>query len=99
MALSTPASDTSLPTSGGATLAQPRSEIRGSSLWRDAWRRLLRNKLAVSGGVVIVLLCLIAMDPPSDLSADSIRDEKVKVLKALEPITAERLSQQIVRGS
>ena len=47
---------------------------------------------------LLQLLCLIAMDPPSDLSADSIRDEKVKVLKALEPITADRLSQQIVRG-
>src|SRR5690554_5124240 len=32
---------------------------------------------------LLQLLCLIAMDPPSDLSADSIRDEKVKVLKAL----------------
>ncbi len=47
---------------------------------------------------LLQLLCLIAMDPPSDLSADSIRDEKVKVLKALEPITAEQLGQQIVRG-
>ena len=32
---------------------------------------------------LLQLLCLIAMDPPSDLSADSIRDEKVKVLKQL----------------
>ncbi len=32
-----------------------------SSLWRDAWRRLLRNKLAVAGGVVVVLLVLIAL--------------------------------------
>ncbi|MDP3817036.1 glucose-6-phosphate dehydrogenase [Pseudomonas sp.] len=47
---------------------------------------------------LLQLLCLIAMDPPSDLSADSIRDEKVKVLKALAPITAEQLSQQVVRG-
>ncbi|WP_339488128.1 glucose-6-phosphate dehydrogenase [Pseudomonas sp. EL_65y_Pfl2_R95] len=47
---------------------------------------------------LLQLLCLIAMDPPSDLSADSIRDEKVKVLKALEPITAEQLSQRVVRG-
>src|SRR5690554_7317523 len=31
---------------------------------------------------LLQLLCLMAMDPPSDLSADSIRDEKVKVLKA-----------------
>ncbi|WP_460431444.1 glucose-6-phosphate dehydrogenase, partial [Azotobacter salinestris] len=47
---------------------------------------------------LLQLLCLIAMDPPSDLSADSIRDEKVKVLKALAPIDAAQLSQQVVRG-
>ncbi|PAU54919.1 glucose-6-phosphate dehydrogenase [Pseudomonas sp. PIC25] len=47
---------------------------------------------------LLQLLCLIAMDPPSDLSADSIRDEKVKVLKALAPITADKLSQRVVRG-
>src|SRR5690349_20703899 len=59
MALSTPASDTSLPQPGAAV--RPRTASRGSSLWRDARRRLLRNKLAVTGGVVIVLLCLIAI--------------------------------------
>lgn len=47
---------------------------------------------------LLQLLCLIAMDPPSDLSADSIRDEKVKVLKALSPIAPEQLGQQVVRG-
>ncbi|MBQ55497.1 MAG: glucose-6-phosphate dehydrogenase [Pseudomonadaceae bacterium] len=47
---------------------------------------------------LLQLLCLIAMDPPSDLSADSIRDEKVKVLKALESISPEQLSQRVVRG-
>ncbi|MCM2318648.1 MAG: glucose-6-phosphate dehydrogenase [Pseudomonas sp.] len=47
---------------------------------------------------LLQLLCLIAMDPPSDLSADSIRDEKVKVLKALAPIAPEQLGQQVVRG-
>ena len=47
---------------------------------------------------LLQLLCLIAMDPPSDLSADSIRDEKVKVLKALAPITGEALSTAVVRG-
>ena len=59
MALSTPASDTNLP--ADAALGVPRAAVRGSSLWRDAWRRLLRNKLAVAGGVVIVLLCLTAI--------------------------------------
>jgi len=47
---------------------------------------------------LLQLLCLIAMDPPSDLTADSIRDEKVKVLKALAPITPEKLGQYVVRG-
>ena len=47
---------------------------------------------------LLQLLCLIAMDPPADLSADSIRDEKVKVLKALAPFSAEGLTTQVVRG-
>ena len=34
---------------------------RPTSLWRDAWRRLLRNKLAVGGGVVVIMLVLIAV--------------------------------------
>lgn len=47
---------------------------------------------------LLQLLCLTAMDPPADLSADSIRDEKVKVLKALEPITADQLASRVVLG-
>ena len=47
---------------------------------------------------LLQLLCLIAMDPPSELSADAIRDEKVKVLKALAPITGDGLSTRVVRG-
>ncbi|WP_020405112.1 glucose-6-phosphate dehydrogenase [Hahella ganghwensis] len=47
---------------------------------------------------LLQLLCLIAMDPPSDLSADSIRDEKVKVLKALKPITPDVMEGHMVRG-
>ena len=61
MALSTPASDTSLP-GGAAPAALPSARaVRGTSLYRDAWRRLLRNKLAVAGGVTVILLCLIAI--------------------------------------
>ncbi|WP_303289292.1 glucose-6-phosphate dehydrogenase [Marinobacter sp. SS5-14b] len=47
---------------------------------------------------LLQLLCLIAMDPPADLSADSIRDEKVKVLKALKRITPDIMEQYVVRG-
>lgn len=47
---------------------------------------------------LLQLLCLIAMDPPSNLDADAIRDEKVKVLKALTPFTGEALGRDVVRG-
>ena len=58
MALSTPASGTSLDV---ADLLAAAPSAATSSLWRDAWRRLLRNKLAVLGGVTVVLLCLVAI--------------------------------------
>ncbi len=47
---------------------------------------------------LLQLLCLTAMDPPDDLSADMIRNEKVKVLKALRPISAEMCRTHVVRG-
>ena len=58
MALSTPASGTSLDVSE-IVAAAPSAAT--TSLWRDAWRRLLRNRLAVVGGVTVVLLCLVAI--------------------------------------
>ena len=57
MALSTPASGTSLAAAGLAAVPSTQT----SNLWRDAWRRLLRNKLAVVGGVTVILLCLVAI--------------------------------------
>jgi ABC-type dipeptide/oligopeptide/nickel transport system permease subunit len=59
MALSTPASGTSLDTAD--LVAAPPSGAATTSLWRDAWRRLLRNKLAVVGGVTVLLLCFVAI--------------------------------------
>ena len=39
--------------------------IKGTSLWRDAWRRLLKNKLAVFGLVVIcVMIVAVIIGPP-----------------------------------
>src|SRR3954447_8844625 len=37
---------------------------------------------------MLQLLALVAMEPPSDFNAAAVRDEKVKVLRALRPITA-----------
>ncbi len=36
----------------------------GTSLWRDTWYRLKRNRLAVSGGVVLLLVALFALAGP-----------------------------------
>jgi glucose-6-phosphate 1-dehydrogenase len=44
------------------------------------------------------LLCLIAMEPPSAMDANSVRDEKLKVLSALKPIRPGRVEQVTVRG-
>ena len=44
------------------------------------------------------LLCAIAMEPPINAHADAIRDEKLKVLRALKPWTTETLNQHVVRG-
>ena len=73
MALSTPGSGTSV-SAGPRGLAdpdgvrapsligaEPAGDTRSSSLWRDGVRRLLRNRLAMAGGIVIALLCLIAI--------------------------------------
>lgn len=47
---------------------------------------------------LLQILSLLAMEPPVDVSADSIRDEKLKVLKALRPITSDNYQQKTVRG-
>ena len=44
------------------------------------------------------LLCAIGMEPPINAHADAIRDEKLKVLRALKPWTLETLQQHVVRG-
>jgi glucose-6-phosphate 1-dehydrogenase len=47
---------------------------------------------------MLQLLCLIAMEPPSALESQSIRDEKVKVLRALLPMTPAEVAKNTVRG-
>src|SRR6202043_1321514 len=56
-----------------------------------ALRDMVQNHL-------LQLLCLIAMEPPTDLSADSVRDEKLKVLKSLVPIDSSNAAALTVRG-
>ena len=47
---------------------------------------------------MLQLLCLVAMEPPTSIGADSVRDEKLKVLKALKRIDASNAGHLTVRG-
>lgn len=44
------------------------------------------------------LLCLTAMEPPISLSADAVRDEKVKVLKSLRRMEPSMVREGVIRG-
>ena len=37
---------------------------QGASLWRDAWQRLRKNKMAVGGGITLLLFILMALLTP-----------------------------------
>lgn len=54
-------------------------------------RDMLQNHL-------MQLFALTAMEPPAALDADAIRDEKVKVLRAVKPIPMGRVDEVAVRG-
>jgi glucose-6-phosphate 1-dehydrogenase len=56
-----------------------------------ALRDMVQNHL-------LQLLCLVRMEPPTDLSADSIRDEKVKVVRALRRFSPADVAAHVVRG-
>lgn len=47
---------------------------------------------------ILQLLCLVAMEPPASGQANALRDEKLKVLRALRPITGEAVPKVTVRG-
>ena len=56
-----------------------------------ALRDLIQNHM-------LQLLCHVAMEPPVDFSADEVRNEKVKVLHAIERPSAEDIGQMAVRA-
>ena len=56
-----------------------------------ALRDMLQNHM-------LQLLCLVAMEPPANLDPDSVRNEKVKVLKSLRPYTRAMAVSSSVRG-
>ena len=56
-----------------------------------ALRDMVQNHL-------LQVLSLIAMEPPVSLEAESVRDEKVKLLRSIRALTPEAVAQQVVRG-
>ena len=55
-----------------------------------ALRDMIQNHL-------LQVMCLVAMEPPGSLEADSLRNEKLKVLRALKPIRPEDVHQPAVK--
>ncbi len=47
---------------------------------------------------ILQLLCLVAMEPPSSMDANAVRDEKLKVLRSLKRINGSEAPKQTVRG-
>ncbi|MCB1670071.1 MAG: glucose-6-phosphate dehydrogenase [Gammaproteobacteria bacterium] len=56
-----------------------------------AMRDMVQNHL-------LQLLCLVAMEPPARIEARSIHDEKLKVLRALKPMSSSEVRENTVRG-
>ena len=56
-----------------------------------ALRDMVQNHL-------LQLLCLVAMEPPTYVGRETVRDEKVKVLRALRPMTPADVDRDTVRG-
>jgi len=56
-----------------------------------ALRDMLQNHL-------LQLLCIVAMEPPTSISPDAVRDSKLQVLRSLKKFTPTTLAQNIVRG-
>ncbi|WP_310528565.1 glucose-6-phosphate dehydrogenase [Nocardioides sp.] len=65
---------------------------RGSYYDRSgALRDMVQNHL-------LQLLCLVAMEPPTYIDRETVRDEKLKVLQALRPMTPELVDRDTVAG-
>ncbi|PKO49601.1 MAG: glucose-6-phosphate dehydrogenase, partial [Betaproteobacteria bacterium HGW-Betaproteobacteria-21] len=56
-----------------------------------ALRDMVQNHL-------LQLLCIVAMEPPASIDADAVRDEKLKILRALRPIATDEVPLRTVRG-
>jgi oligopeptide transport system permease protein len=67
--------------------------IAGTSLWKDAWRRLLKNRLAVFGMIVVILVAIASLVGPeiikrvNGFAPDYIPSDS-SLIKSFAPFTA-----------
>ena len=47
---------------------------------------------------LLQILCLVAMEPPTNINSESIRDEKLKVLRSLRPLKTNETDDHLVIG-
>ncbi len=47
---------------------------------------------------MLQILALVGMEPPASVEAENIRDEKVKLLKSVRPMTPQQVLENVVRG-
>ena len=50
-------------------MAEEVRQVKGASLWRDAWKRLLKNRLAVVGLVILVIMLFAVVVGPAIIRA------------------------------
>jgi oligopeptide transport system permease protein len=67
--------------------------VRGTSLWRDAWRRLLKNKLAVFGMVIVIVITITSIIGPwlikrtFGFTPDYIPTNNIELVRSFPPFT------------
>jgi oligopeptide transport system permease protein len=65
--------------------------VGGTSLWRDAWRRLLKNKLAVFGLIVVIMVTIASIIGPTVIkmvfgfTPDYIPSDNIKLAQSFPP--------------
>ena len=92
------------------SFVEPFGTATTSRVWRSRWRRTSVSRVEeasydqtgtirdVVQNHLFQVLSNLAMDPPAGVDSESVRDEKVKVLKAIPPIEEKNLVRGQFRG-
>ena len=76
---------------GASNVASAPTAVKGNSLWSDAWRRLKKNRFAVAGGILLLLVILICFIGPMFLAMGGIDAESTNPAIANQPPSGKHL--------